>query len=68
LKLKLIDKVIPEPLGGAHRDPTAAIQAVGDTLQTMLGQLIGTDPTTLKAQRRDKFIAMGGVLQSLLAG
>jgi acetyl-CoA carboxylase carboxyl transferase subunit alpha len=58
-RLKLIDAVIPEPLGGAHRDKEAAIAAVGDAIQAALAPLLALDCATLKARRREKFIEMG---------
>ncbi|WP_158743417.1 acetyl-CoA carboxylase carboxyltransferase subunit alpha [Acidisphaera sp. L21] len=57
--LRLIDTVIPEPLGGAHRDVPAAIAAVGEAVRTALASLDGMDGPTLIARRRDKFLAMG---------
>jgi acetyl-CoA carboxylase carboxyl transferase subunit alpha len=58
-RLRLIDRVIPEPLGGAQRDPAAAIQAVGDALAAALAPLVALDGPTLKARRREKFLEMG---------
>jgi acetyl-CoA carboxylase carboxyl transferase subunit alpha len=58
-RLKLVDTVIPEPLGGAQRDPAAAIQAVGDAVAAALGPLTALDGPTLKARRREKFLEMG---------
>ena len=58
-RLKLVDRVIAEPLGGAHRDPESAIQAVGDAIAEALGPLLALDSTTLKARRREKFLEMG---------
>ncbi len=55
----IIDEVIVEPLGGAHRSPDAAIDAVGDALERILMELIDVDGETLRRQRRDKFIRMG---------
>ncbi len=57
--LHLVDEVVAEPLGGAHRDPTAAVRAVGDAMEAQLSPLLGLGPEVLKAQRRDKFLAMG---------
>jgi acetyl-CoA carboxylase carboxyl transferase subunit alpha len=58
LKLKVIDGIVPEPLGGAHRDRSSAIDAVGDAMEGALAQLRnGTDD--YKAHRRAKFLAMG---------
>ena len=58
-RLKLIDMVVPEPLGGAHRDPAAAIAAVGDAVQAALTPLLALDMAALQARRRDKFLEMG---------
>ena len=58
-RLRLIDTVIPEPLGGAQRDPAAAIQAVGDAVALALAPLVALDGPTLKARRREKFLEMG---------
>ena len=58
-RLKLVDRVIAEPLGGAHRDPERAIQAVGDAIAEALDPLLGLDSTALKARRREKFLEMG---------
>ena len=58
-RLGLIDTVIPEPLGGAHRDPTAAIAAVGAALAEALPPLLALDTAALCARRREKFLDMG---------
>ncbi|MDE2574838.1 MAG: acetyl-CoA carboxylase carboxyltransferase subunit alpha [Rhodospirillales bacterium] len=58
-RLRLIDGVIGEPLGGAHRDPAMAMDAVGEAVQTALSPLLGLDGTSLVARRREKFLAMG---------
>ncbi len=58
-RMKLIDTVITEPLGGAHRDPAAALKALGDAVQAALTPLLALEPAALKAQRRHKFIEMG---------
>jgi len=62
LKLKVIDEIVGEPLGGAHRDPKAVIEAVGTTLETALSTLVVEDAATLKRARRDKFLAIGRTL------
>ena len=59
LRLEVIDSVIPEPVGGAHRNPDAAMRAVGDALESALRPLLALDGAALKAQRRAKFLAMG---------
>jgi acetyl-CoA carboxylase carboxyl transferase subunit alpha len=59
LELGVIDAIIPEPLGGAHRDRAAAIKAVGEAITGALGAHAGIDGDTLKEQRRQKFLEMG---------
>ena len=58
-RLHLIDAVIPEPLGGAHRDAAATVRTVGEAVAEALAGLVGLDGPTLKARRRDKFLEMG---------
>ncbi len=55
----LIDEIIPEPLGGAHRDSRSAIASVGRTIAAALPGLLALEPAALRAQRREKFLAMG---------
>lgn len=58
-KLGVIDRIIPEPLGGAQRDPAATIAAVGAEIGAMLADLSGMKPADLVGDRREKFRAMG---------
>lgn len=58
-RLALIDAVISEPLGGAHRDAGAAMEMVGDAVWDALEPLLSLDGATLKARRREKFLEMG---------
>jgi acetyl-CoA carboxylase carboxyl transferase subunit alpha len=58
-RLGVIDAIVPEPLGGAHRDPEAAVIATGEALAKNLDQLRGMDASALRAQRADKFLAIG---------
>jgi len=58
-RLKLVDMVIPEPLGGAHRDAAATVDAVGDAIAQGLLPLAGLDGAALKMRRREKFLDMG---------
>jgi len=55
----MIDTIVPEPTGGAHRDPAAAIAAVGEAIGSALADLRGLDAATIRKQRRDKFLQMG---------
>ena len=59
LELKLIDGIVPEPPGGAHRDPEEAIQAVGETISRALSEMLPLSRDELKRQRREKYLAMG---------
>lgn len=58
-ELKLIDGIVPEPLGGAHREPAAAIAAVDTAVDTALRGMDGMDGPALQAQRREKFLDLG---------
>jgi acetyl-CoA carboxylase carboxyl transferase subunit alpha len=57
--LKLIDQIVTEPLGGAHRDPAQAVASVGTCISEALRPLVGLDAAALRLQRREKFLAMG---------
>jgi acetyl-CoA carboxylase carboxyl transferase subunit alpha len=59
LRLKLIDQIVSEPLGGAQRDKQATLKSVSLAIQEALASLDGMDGATLRARRRDKFLAMG---------
>jgi acetyl-CoA carboxylase carboxyl transferase subunit alpha len=54
----IIDAIIPEPMGGAHRNPQEAIHATSETIQTLLTELAGPD-RDLRKERREKFLAIG---------
>ncbi len=58
-KLRLVDTIVAEPLGGAQRDSAAAIAAVDTAIQEALLAVIGTDSVALRARRREKFLEMG---------
>ncbi len=59
LRLEVIDTIVPEPVGGAHRNAPATMTALGDALESALKPLLALDGDAIKAQRRAKFIAMG---------
>ncbi len=59
LELKLVDKVIPEPLGGAHRDVNATAQAIKDTIVKQLAELKGLPTTTLLNERYKRLMNYG---------
>jgi len=56
---KIVDRIIPEPPGGAHADPAAAIKAVGDAVEEELTALLPLSAAELKAQRAARFLAIG---------
>ncbi|MEI7436351.1 MAG: acetyl-CoA carboxylase carboxyltransferase subunit alpha [bacterium] len=58
-QLKIIDGIIPEPLGGAHRDYPAIMQTVGNLLGKTLKSLVGVSAGKLVSRRYNKFAAMG---------
>ena len=57
--LGVIDTIVPEPLGGAQRDPAAAIRALGDAIAAALDTLDKQDAVQLRRGRREKFLSMG---------
>lgn len=59
LALKVIDDIVPEPLGGAHRAPETAIAKVGAKVAEALDQMSMQDASALRLQRRDRFYAIG---------
>ncbi|MCP4923844.1 MAG: acetyl-CoA carboxylase carboxyltransferase subunit alpha [bacterium] len=61
-KFKIIEGIIPEPLGGAHRDKHAVMNGVSKTLDKALSQLSSLSGDQILKQRRDKFLAMGRTL------
>lgn len=59
LKFGIIDRIVQEPTGGAHRDGQAAINRAGDAIAAALGDLAGLSGNDIVAQRADKFLAIG---------
>ncbi|ACL59461.1 acetyl-CoA carboxylase carboxyltransferase subunit alpha [Methylobacterium nodulans] len=59
LRLGVIDGIVPEPTGGAHREPEAAIRAAGDALAEALTGLADLDADALREQRAQKFLEIG---------
>ncbi len=59
LKFGIIDRIVQEPTGGAHRDGQAAINRAGDAIAAALGDLAGLSGEDIVAQRADKFLAIG---------
>ena len=58
-RLGVVDRVVTEPVGGAQRDPAAAIAALGQAMDEELTTLAGENAAALLAQRRAKFLAIG---------
>ncbi|MEX6633626.1 acetyl-CoA carboxylase carboxyltransferase subunit alpha [Hyphococcus lacteus] len=61
LELGVVDSIIPEPVGGAHRDARLTIERLGDAVESSLRELEQLSPEELKRQRREKFLAIGRV-------
>ena len=59
--LRVIDTIVPEPLGGAHRDPAVAIAALGDALAAALAAFDGQEPAAIRTARRRKFLDIGRI-------
>jgi len=59
IEMKIVDRIIPEPPGGAHSDPDAVMIAVGDALQEELQALEGLSAEELKTRRAERFYAIG---------
>ena len=59
LKMKIVDRIVPEPPGGAHSDPAAAMAAVGDAVEEELVALDGVPADVLRARRSERFYAIG---------
>lgn len=58
-KFGLIDRIVPEPVGGAQRDPEVMVQSLGQAIAEELMPLLSESPASLVARRREKFLAMG---------
>lgn len=60
-ELGVIDRIVPEPLGGAQRDISAAIVSMGDAVEEELKAMAEKEPGELREERRRKFLAIGRV-------
>ena len=60
--LKVIDRVVPEPLGGAHRKPDDAILSLGDAIAETLAEIEAEGAVSRRLARREKFLAIGTAL------
>jgi acetyl-CoA carboxylase carboxyl transferase subunit alpha len=59
LRFGVIDSILKEPPGGAHRDPNAMIAATGDAIASALDDLRHLPPEAIRQQRRQKFLDIG---------
>jgi len=59
LRLGVIDAIVKEPPGGAHRDPAAAVAAAGEAIEEWLKSFAGMDPAAIRQARTEKFLAIG---------
>jgi acetyl-CoA carboxylase carboxyl transferase subunit alpha len=57
----IVDRIVDEPVGGAHADREAAMTAVGDAVEEELKALDGMTPEQLRKQRADRFYAIGSL-------
>ncbi|HET7479412.1 MAG TPA: acetyl-CoA carboxylase carboxyl transferase subunit alpha, partial [Rubrobacteraceae bacterium] len=61
---RIIDEILPEPLGGAHNEPQATIETVGEALAVTLSELSGADPQTLQKTRYERYRRIGAHISS----
>ncbi|MFN8830454.1 MAG: acetyl-CoA carboxylase carboxyltransferase subunit alpha [Labrys sp. (in: a-proteobacteria)] len=59
MRFGVIDKIIGEPAGGAHRDPELAVATTGDAIEDALKDLLAMPADAVRKARRDKFLAIG---------
>ena len=59
LRFGVVDQIIAEPVGGAHRGPEIVVASVGDALVSALAAFDGLPPAEIRRQRREKFLAIG---------
>lgn len=62
LTMKVIDKIVAEPVGGAHRDPDTTLANIRNAIQTALAEFEGMPPAAIRKQRHDRFLAIGRTL------
>ena len=59
LRFGVIDTILKEPVGGAHRDAAVMIAATGEAIAEAFDELRGLDPDAIRKQRRQKFLDIG---------
>jgi acetyl-CoA carboxylase carboxyl transferase subunit alpha len=61
-QLGVIDVIISEPIGGAHRDSKSMMKATGDAIASALAEFKGKSPEEIRKQRHDRFMQIGQAL------
>jgi len=61
LKLGVIDGIISEPVGGAHRDGGEVVEATGDRIGQALAEFDDMTPEAIRKARREKFLGIGRI-------
>jgi acetyl-CoA carboxylase carboxyl transferase subunit alpha len=59
VRIGVVDTIVSEPVGGAHRDPGATIAAAGEAIAAAFAELTGLDGATIRRERREKFLRIG---------
>ena len=59
LQLGVIDRIVAEPMGGAHRSPDAMARTLGDAIGEELDALAGLSPAALRTMREERFLRIG---------
>ncbi len=62
MRFGVIDRIIPEPIGGAHREPETIIKVTGEAIAEALDSLDNLPPEEIRRQRREKYLAIGRTL------
>ena len=62
VKLGVVDEIVMEPIGGAHREPVQVINAAGDAIDKVLKNFDDMSPEAIRQHRREKFLAVGRTL------
>ena len=62
LQMKVIDAIVPEPLGGAHRDGAKAARELGEAIAGAVAEFDGMSPIEIRKQRHDRFLDIGRTL------
>jgi len=59
LEMKVVDSIIKEPIGGAHRKPSETTKAVGEEIELSLNKFDGLSADEIRKQRHERFLAIG---------